>query len=153
MNAEKRPLRWPIVLALTLLVVFAAIFVILFVVESEPQPEEQTTEITAESYVNIVMPLLADANPENGEALLNQYGCAACHVLGALNNVAPSFSGLGERAAERRPPLTAEAYLYESIVHPSAFVVEGYPASMAQDYGERLTDEELGDIIAYLRTR
>jgi mono/diheme cytochrome c family protein len=152
--SEKRPARWPIFLALILLVGVALIFVVVFIIVSQRGVQNDVPgALTADTYMDIVTPLLVDADAQNGEALLTQYGCAACHVVGAENNVAPSFDGLAARAAERRPPLTAEAYLYESIVHPTAYLVEGYPASMAQDYRERLTDDELGDIIAYLLTR
>lgn len=147
--SQRQPARWPIFVAIALLVVVAAVFVIEFITASAT-PDGQITEITADSYMDIVTPFLADADPQNGAALLEQYGCAACHIVGAANNIAPPFEGLTEVAAQRRPPLTAEAYIYESIIYPSVYVVEGYPPSMAQDYRERLTDDELGDIIAYL---
>ncbi|MBC8099359.1 MAG: hypothetical protein H7Y11_07945, partial [Armatimonadetes bacterium] len=58
----------------------------------------------------------------------------------------------GQRTATRRPPLTAEAYLYESILYPTAYEVEGYTGQMPRTYGE-LSDRDLGDIIAYLLTQ
>ena len=58
------------------------------------------------------------------------------------------------------PPLvgkgyTVEAYIRESIVEPSAFVVEECPLGqclevMPQNYGDLLTEEELNAIVAYL---
>ena len=46
--------------------------------------------------------------------------------------------------------MSASAYLYDSIVHPTDYIVEGYAPSMAQDFGQRLTQQELADIVAYL---
>jgi hypothetical protein len=67
--------------------------------------------------------------------------------------MAPAFVGIAERAATRRPPLTAAAYIYESITNPSAFIAPGqYNAAMPENFRERLSDRELGDIIAFLLT-
>ena len=96
--------------------------------------------------------LLQDADPANGASLIEQYECVACHRLAVANNSAPPFVDVAERAATRRPPLTAAAYIYESIVHPAAFVVAGYNTVMPQNFRDRLSDRELGDIIAYLLT-
>jgi len=54
------------------------------------------------------------------------------------------------RAAERRPPMPAAAYLYESIINPSVYIVEGYADAMAQDYAQIIPDGDMGDILAYL---
>ncbi len=105
---------------------------------------------TADTYVAEVSAVLANADPANGEVLLTQYGCVACHLYGVENGLAPSFVGLNEYAVERHPPLTAEAYVYESILYPTAFEVEGYSGQMPQTYGNAIPDEDLGDMIAYL---
>jgi cytochrome c551/c552 len=99
-----------------------------------------------------VTALLQNTNPENGASLIEQYGCVACHRLGVASKVAPSFEGIAERAAARHPPLSAAAYIYESIINPTAYVVDGFQPAMPQNFSERLTDRELGDIIAYLLT-
>jgi cytochrome c oxidase subunit 2 len=44
-------------------------------------------------------------------------------------------------------------YLHQSIMEPSAFVVEGYPDVMPHTYGETLTDQQISDLIAYLLTQ
>ncbi len=145
--------RWPVYLALALLVIFAVIFVLVFVNASGDTPEgTPVAELTSESYMDIVEPLLANADPERGEVLLTQYDCAACHRMGVANNLAPSFVGIAERAAVQRPPLTAAAYLYEAIIYPDVHVAGSYTGIMPQYYGTRLSEQELGDIIAYLLT-
>lgn len=81
-------------------------------------------------------------------------GCRVCHSLQpGERRVGPSLAGIGAAAANRVPGLSAEAYLRQSIVDPDAYVVEGFPAGqMFPDYAERLTDEEIDDLVAFLLT-
>jgi cytochrome c len=141
----------------SLLVLTLAAFAALFVIDSVNYQDTVQGDVPAETltettYLDQVAPLLAQADPANGDALLTQFDCAACHRAGAENSIAPSFTGIAARAGEQRPPLTAEAYLYESITHPQAHVVEGFVGAMPQDFALRLSDQQLGDIIAYLLT-
>ncbi len=142
-----RRLGVPALVALALLIVFIVLFLVA-ALGYQPAPADDAT-LSASSYVTQVDALLASADPSRGPELMVQYQCVVCHVNGA-NNVAPSFDGLSERAATRRPPLTAPAYLYESIIAPAAFVVTGYAAVMPQNFADRIPDRDLGDMIAYL---
>ncbi len=145
---------WPVIVVIGLFVVITLVFVLEFAT-TESQIAvipEATAELSTNTYMDKVTVLLQDANPENGASLIEEYGCVACHRFGVASKVAPSFEGIAERAASRRPPLTAPAYIYESITHPTAYVVEGFQPAMPQNFSERLTDRELGDIIAYLLT-
>lgn len=79
-------------------------------------------------------------------------GCAGCHVAGA-GTIAPDIQGVATRAETRKPGLSAEQYLHESIVQPNATVVEGFSQGiMPQDFGQRMSAQNLADIIAYLMT-
>lgn len=153
-NREKSA-RWPVYLVIALFIAVTALFLIEFVVSTEdemtvvPQP---TVELSAETYVDRVSSLLASASPERGAKLVELYICTACHRDGVASKIAPAFAGVGERATTRRPPLTAPAYIYESITNPRAYTVEGFNPVMPQDFSMRLSDQELGDIIAYLLT-
>jgi mono/diheme cytochrome c family protein len=92
----------------------------------------------------------------SGEQVFNgDAACAACHSLEPdLTIIGPSVAGIAARAATRKPDYSAELYLYESIAHPSAFVVEGFqPNLMPADFGSRLSDQQLADLVAYLMTR
>lgn len=93
--------------------------------------------------------VLANANPDNGLAVIEKYACAACHVSVGQSDLAPSFAGLSAIAATRRPPLSAQAYVYEAIVAPQAHLVEGYFGTMPS-YSTRMSTQELGDVIAFL---
>jgi cytochrome c2 len=105
----------------------------------------------------------------NGEAVAQAHGCVACHVGAAGANLAgPSWVavasrdglGIAEHAASRYTESTytgaaasPAAYLYESIVNPNVYVVEGYAAGiMPGAYGTDLSPQELADLVAYLET-
>lgn len=145
--------RLPLIIAAILLAVVALAFAAAFIVASEPLGTLMSVEpVSAYAYRARVDALLANADPTRAEALLNSYACVGCHRGGAANAAAPSFVGIAARAATRRPPLSADAYLYESIIHPEAYGVPGYTQLMPRNFGERMSDAELGDIIAYLLT-
>lgn len=141
---------WTLYVVLALVVVFAALFVI-FLVSSSSQ--SATGEpLSADSYRDRVTTLLANADPVRGAQLVETHGCTACHREGAVNGIAPEFEGIAERAEERRPPMPAAAYIYESIAYPAAYLVEGYPNTMPQNYEGRIPDADIGDMIAFLQT-
>ncbi len=148
---DRRTMLWPVYLALLLLAVVIVVFVAEFISASQQSEDHSAIGLTAETYMPEVEALLATADPEKGDHLIDQYECGACHRQ-AADRIAPSYVGLAERAASRRPPLTAAAYIYESIMFPDRYVVEGYKDAMVKNYPDRLSDEELGDIIAYLLT-
>jgi nitric oxide reductase subunit C len=79
--------------------------------------------------------------------------CAGCHSLEAgVVIVGPSLAGVASRAASRVDGESAADYLRESILHPSAYVVEGFPDSMPHNFSEVLSSEQIDDIIAFLLT-
>jgi hypothetical protein len=49
--------------------------------------------------------------------------------------------------------LNAVEYIRQSIIDPSAYIVESFPDGlMPQNWDEIYSEEEIGDIIAYLMT-
>ena len=154
MSAKKKTsTRGVVLVTIVILMLFSGLFLIEFIRASQT-PQMAETTLAADSYVTEVSALLENADASRGEAVINKYECHACHIGGA-GQIAPAFIGLGELAAARRPPLTAAAYLYESIINPGVYLVEKepsqtYPNSMPANYHERLTDQEMGDVIAYL---
>lgn len=139
-----------VVLTIALLVIFAFIFLIAFVIASTSTGDTPIA-ITANSYREEVDAALVDADPEIGAQLIEDQNCTVCHVLGN-GTVAPLFAGIANRAGDRHPPLDAEQYLYEAIMHPGSFVIEDYANSMPNNYGDLLTQQEIGHIIVYLLT-
>ena len=148
-RASKKP-SVAVLLTIVLVVVFAFIFAIEFVVSSTTVNDEDTT-VTEDTYLEEVENALIGADPAIGEQLINDQICVVCHVSGN-GTIAPFFAGIANRAGDRHPPLGAEQYLYESIMYPHNFVVEGFPPSMPNDYHNQLTQQEIGHIIAYLMT-
>jgi hypothetical protein len=67
--------------------------------------------------------------------------------------VGPPLAGVASRAAERLPGLSAEDYLYQSILEPDAFKAPGFEEqSMDPTIGRRLTVEQVDDLVAFLLT-
>ncbi|GAB4429185.1 MAG: hypothetical protein Kow00106_24200 [Anaerolineae bacterium] len=90
------------------------------------------------------------ADPAKGEKLFAD-NCGGCH--GAADGAGPALTGMGERAASRVEGLSAEEYLHQSIVEPGAYVVEGFSNIMPATYGEKFSEQELNDIVAYILTQ
>jgi mono/diheme cytochrome c family protein len=147
----KPKISMAVLIAMVILIIITAIFLIEMVTATNTAT--QSGQATPDENIEaVVAALLVNANPANGEVLMERYGCAACHVIGADSGIAPYLDLIGDVAATRRPPLSAAAYIYESITNPAAFVVEGYQNTMAADFRSRVSDKELGDMIAYLLT-
>jgi cytochrome c553 len=83
-----------------------------------------------------------------GEALV----CKACHSLDGTARIGPSLQGISQRIPDGYE--SAEAYLYESIMQPDAYVREGDDSHiMPPEMGRQLTSQELADLIAFLSQR
>jgi mono/diheme cytochrome c family protein len=83
-----------------------------------------------------------------------QAGCITCHSLDAgVVIVGPSMAGIASRAGSTVAGQSADDYLHDSILHPDAYLVEGFPAgTMPQVWGDELTDEQVDQLVAYLLT-
>lgn len=118
-----------------------------------PVGEPAGTDITLE---------LPEGDPQRGEALASSQGCVACHVstpTGPAWEASGDQPGIGERAETRtgQPDYTGAAanahqYLFESIVVPGVYVVEGFAPVMPDNYGETLTEQQVADLIAHMLT-
>jgi len=128
-----------------------AAFVLLLALIINSTQSSETPSINVDSYADEVAAALDGADAGIGEKLVADTECATCHVTGE-GRVAPLFDGIGSAAGDRRPPLSAEQYLYEAIVLPAAYLVEGYVNAMPGNYAERYSTADLGHMIAYLIT-
>ncbi len=137
-----------VALTAALLIIVGIVFAVAFVATSTPEATTSSS-IDPQSYATEVAAVLIGASVSEGEALIEANKCGVCHVSGE-GRVAPSFVGVADRAVTRRPPLTAAQYLYESIISPGAYLVEGYANAMPANFADRLTQAEIGHIIAYL---
>ena len=99
-------------------------------------------------------------NPEAGEAIYWGDGqCHTCHSIGTSGSATrgPNQEGLAARAEERAKEAGLSSgleYLVESIVDPSAFVVEGYDNIMPKVYDApiMLGREQIQAVLTYLQT-
>lgn len=100
---------------------------------------------------------LPPGDAANGEKLFNGEGtCQGCHALQPGEQlVGPSLAGISERAATTRPGYSAETYLYESIAYPHAYANPDHAGVglMPTNFKERLTPQQLADLIAFLMTQ
>jgi hypothetical protein len=61
------------------------------------------------------------------------------------------MNGIGQRAGERIEGMTAEDYIRQSLLDPSAHLVEGFADGlMPQDLDQRMSEAELEAIVQYL---
>ncbi|MCO5182524.1 MAG: cytochrome c [Anaerolineae bacterium] len=79
--------------------------------------------------------------------------CTICHATTPNDTIrGPSLRGVPERAATRVPNTDARSYIYNSILNPGDYVVDGFEDIMLNDFGKKLTGEELDAVVAYLLT-
>ncbi len=79
--------------------------------------------------------------------------CVSCHSLGqSAFSLGPKMIGISQRAGERVPGLSAEDYLRQSIIEPSAFLVSGFRDIMYPNFKDKLSEQDIADLIAYLET-
>ena len=106
---------------------------------------------------------LPQGDPERGSELAIRWECVACHVtfrIGPGFGAQDAMPAIRERAALRLADpgytgkaTTPEEYMIESILLPKVYLVEGeWREPMLDFFGERLTVQDLADIIAWLDT-
>jgi cbb3-type cytochrome c oxidase subunit III len=82
---------------------------------------------------------------ERGQNLFTGMGCVGCHVInGQGGAVGPELTQIYSKGEE---------YVRQSILQPNAVIAEGFqPNLMPQNFGQRLNEENLNDLIAYLKS-
>lgn len=120
---------------------------------STPSPAGPTPTDSPE-VLQAELSALPAGDPASGKALFSAVGCVACHSLNpGVRIVGPSLAGVATRAATRKAGYTAQLYIYESIILPNAYIVDGFPSGlMPQDFKARLKPKDLADLIAFLMT-
>ncbi len=91
-----------------------------------------------------------------GQAVFTSSGCVACHTIqrvpGAVGQIGPELTDIATNAATRKPGLTAEEYIRESIENPTVFVVDGFAPIMPSLRGA-MGDDEFESLVAFLMNR
>lgn len=93
---------------------------------------------------------------DKGKVLYQQRACIGCHSLDGSAMTGPTWKGaFGKQhtMADGSSVAVDENYLRESILNPNAKVVKGYgPPSTMPAYAGQLSDEEIGQLIEFIKT-
>ncbi len=92
---------------------------------------------------------------ELGQELFTSKNCMACHTVDGSPRVGPSLKGIFGKAEQLEGGTTAhvdENYLRESLMNPSAKIVEGFNAATMPPYQGQLNDEEVNALVAYIKS-
>ena len=91
-----------------------------------------------------------------GQALAKANGCTGCHSLDGAALPGPTWQGLygsQVKLTDGSAVTADEAYLHELIVSPNDQIPEGFPPNlMPQGYAKSLSDAQISDIIAFIKT-
>lgn len=93
-----------------------------------------------------------------GLAVLKKNACLSCHSLDGTRLVGPSFKALWGRqevvvtGGQDREITVDEQYIKTSIYEPNADIVKGYNQGLMISYKELISEDEIGQIIEYLKT-
>jgi mono/diheme cytochrome c family protein len=88
----------------------------------------------------------AAGDPAAGKAVFEAQNCGQCHTLADAGTEGQLGPNLDETLAG-----ADAAFVEESIVNPDAEVTEGFDENlMPEDFGEKLDEKQLGDLVAYL---
>jgi cytochrome c oxidase subunit 2 len=88
----------------------------------------------------------AGGGAENGKQIFIAQGCGGCHALSTAGTNGTTGPDLDEALKGKDA-----AFIRKSIVDPDAQITEGFQAGlMPKDYGEKLSDQDLSDLVAFL---
>jgi mono/diheme cytochrome c family protein len=119
-----------------------------------------------------VKPIAVSATPSSGggsqttaartpQEIMAAMGCGACHTIagveGMAGKVGPELTHIGTIGATRKPGMSAQDYIRESIVDPNAFIAPECPtgpcvtpSDMPPIFGDRLTAKQLETLVDFL---
>jgi mono/diheme cytochrome c family protein len=116
---------------------------------------ETTVSPTAETVIGTLPEAgtvnVAKGDPKAGKEIFTKTAspaCATCHTYGPARSsakVGPNLdTGLQGKDAQ---------FILESIDNPSAEVTPGFTDIMPKDYGTKLDDQQLADLVAFLQPK
>jgi cytochrome c2 len=88
-----------------------------------------------------------------GEKLFQESGCNVCHKIGARGR-GPDLAGIFGKPVQLQNGETViadEAYIRESILHPAAKIVAGFPPIMLP-YEGKLSEEDVTKLVEYIKS-
>jgi mono/diheme cytochrome c family protein len=90
---------------------------------------------------------LASADYDQGFTLYTTE-CARCH--GAQDGVGPGLANMRDNAPNRVAGLSAADYVYQSIVDPGAYVVEGYSNEMPSTFATDFSPQQVANLVKFI---
>ncbi len=91
---------------------------------------------------------------ERGHKIMEGKACLGCHSVDGSALVGPTYKGIYGRKgklADGSDYVADDAYIKESILNPTAKVVQGFAPAMPP-YAGQLSDDDIKDITEYLKT-
>jgi cytochrome c oxidase subunit 2 len=97
-------------------------------------------------------PVELSAAGERGATVASEQGCTSCHSTDGSGGTGPTWKDLAGSEVELSSGTVVadDDYLRRAILDPRSEVVQGY-ANIMPVYEGQMSDEELDDLIAYLR--
>jgi mono/diheme cytochrome c family protein len=93
---------------------------------------------------------LSKGDAAAGEEVFNETAnpaCSTCHTYGPADSEQTLGPNLDEALAGDDPE-----FVLESIVNPDAEITDGFADNlMPEDYGEKLNEQQLADLVAFLK--
>lgn len=92
---------------------------------------------------------------ERGQNLAKNQGCLSCHTIDGTRLVGPSWKGAYGAEVQLADGATVtadDAYLVTAIKEPNVQIHQGYPPNVMQSYANTLTDQQITDIIEFIKT-
>jgi cytochrome c oxidase subunit 2 len=119
-------------------------------------PGEFDTWIT--DTTQVAASAVGESPGATGKKIMQNIGCFACHTIDGTKLVGPTFKGIwgAEHTVvtgkETRKVTVDDEYIKRSIYDPNADVVEGFMKGLMVSYQGQLTDDDIANIIEYLKT-
>lgn len=88
---------------------------------------------------------------QRGRQVFQEKNCGSCHrsnVSGGTTG--PDLTHIGTISEARKPGVSAQDYVTESIRDPGAYLVPGYPDTMPRGLDRGMTREDFDDLVEYL---
>ena len=96
-----------------------------------------------------------DTPEARGEQLYQTQGCIGCHSLDGTIVVGPTWLNLfgsQEKLDDGNNVIVNEDYIRHSILYPGDQIVKGYQNLMPANFGETLSETDIEDLIAFIKT-
>lgn len=93
-----------------------------------------------------------------GRRIMQNIGCFACHSIDGTKLVGPTFKGLYNHPVtvvtgrEKREVIADDEYIRRSIFDPNDDLVDGYGRGLMLSYRGQLSEDDVTQIIEYLKT-